>query len=72
MVNKVYNAEKDAQRLKEGDGNDLLYKNLLVDQITQPKADGEDVQRRVRRRKSVRKGNSQRTQVPRQEREEGL
>ncbi|GAB0135276.1 hypothetical protein EsDP_00003620 [Epichloe bromicola] len=40
-LEQVYNIEKDAQKLSQGEGNDLVYKNLLADQVVQPKAQGE-------------------------------
>ncbi|CEI38505.1 Serine/threonine-protein kinase rio1 [Fusarium venenatum] len=41
-LEQVYDIEKDAQRVGEGQGNDLVYSNLLPDQVIAPKkADGE-------------------------------
>lgn len=37
-LEQVYDIEKDAQRLGQGEGNDLVYKNLLADQVIEPKA----------------------------------
>ncbi|KAK2616484.1 Serine/threonine-protein kinase rio1 [Conoideocrella luteorostrata] len=41
-LEQVYNIEKDAQKLSQGEGNDLVYKNLLADQVVQPRGEGED------------------------------
>lgn len=41
-LEQVYNIEKDVQKLKLGEGNDLVYKNLLADQVVQPKAGNEN------------------------------
>ncbi|EFY87607.1 Serine/threonine-protein kinase rio1 [Metarhizium acridum] len=38
-LEQVYNIEKDAQMLSQGEGGDLVYKNLLADQVVQPKQD---------------------------------
>ncbi|KHN99726.1 serine/threonine-protein kinase RIO1 [Metarhizium album ARSEF 1941] len=38
-LEQVYNIEKDAQKLSQGEGGDLVYKNLLADQVVQPKKD---------------------------------
>lgn len=43
-LEQVYNIEKDAQKLRDGNGNDLVYKNLLADQVVQPKGEGEDAE----------------------------
>jgi RIO kinase 1 len=44
-LEQVYDIEKDAQRVGEGQGNDLVYSNLLPDQVIAPKkADGDDDQ----------------------------
>ncbi|KAG6181638.1 hypothetical protein E4U36_003949 [Claviceps purpurea] len=43
-LEQVYNVEKDVQKLHHGQGNDLVYKNLLADQVVQPKTEGEDAQ----------------------------
>ncbi|QPC74436.1 hypothetical protein HYE68_005188 [Fusarium pseudograminearum] len=41
-LEQVYDIEKDAQRVGQGQGNDLVYSNLLPDQVIAPKkADGE-------------------------------
>ncbi|GKT99641.1 rio kinase 1 [Fusarium langsethiae] len=41
-LEQVYDIEKDAQRVGEGQGNDLVYSNLLPDQVIAPKkADAE-------------------------------
>ncbi|RGP62106.1 rio kinase 1 [Fusarium longipes] len=41
-LEQVYDIEKDAQKVGEGQGNDLVYSNLLPDQVIAPKkADGE-------------------------------
>lgn len=40
-LEQVYNMEKDAQKLSQGEGNELVYKNLLADQVVQPTAQGE-------------------------------
>ncbi|KAG6000304.1 hypothetical protein E4U21_005612 [Claviceps maximensis] len=39
-LEQVYNMEKDAQKLHQGQGNDLVYKNLLADQVVQGKTEG--------------------------------
>ncbi|KAG5982043.1 hypothetical protein E4U55_002391 [Claviceps digitariae] len=45
-LEQVYNIEKDAQKLNQGQGNDLVYKDLLADQVVQGKTqdqhDGEE------------------------------
>ncbi|KAF4444404.1 putative extragenic suppressor of the bimD6 mutation [Fusarium austroafricanum] len=42
-LEQVYDIEKDAQKVGQGEGNDLVYSNLLPDQVIAPKkADGED------------------------------
>jgi RIO kinase 1 len=41
-LEQVYDIEKDAQRLGKGEGGDLVYSNLLADQVVQPKAKGEE------------------------------
>ncbi|KAG6239030.1 hypothetical protein E4U25_001187 [Claviceps purpurea] len=43
-LEQVYNVEKDVQKLHHGQGNDLVYKNLLADQVVQLKTEGEDAQ----------------------------
>ncbi|KAG5921699.1 hypothetical protein E4U42_005732 [Claviceps africana] len=40
-LEQVYNMENDAQKLNQGRGNDLVYKNLLADQVVQGKAQGD-------------------------------
>lgn len=40
-LEQVYDIEKDAQRLGKGEGGDLVYSNLLADQVVQPKAKAE-------------------------------
>ncbi|KAG6013569.1 hypothetical protein E4U54_006569 [Claviceps lovelessii] len=40
-LEQVYNMEKDAQKLNQGQGNDLVYKNLLADQVVQGKTEGD-------------------------------
>lgn len=39
-LEQVYDIEKDAQMLSQGAGGDLVYKNLLADQVVQPKQNG--------------------------------
>ncbi|KAH6898132.1 RIO1 family-domain-containing protein [Thelonectria olida] len=42
-LEQVYDVEKDAQKVGKGEGDDLVYKNLLADQVVKPKdAEGED------------------------------
>lgn len=43
-LEQVYDIEKDAQRVKQGQGRDLVYSNLLADQVVADgaKKDGED------------------------------
>ncbi|RFN44853.1 rio kinase 1 [Fusarium flagelliforme] len=42
-LEQVYDIEKDAQKVGEGQGNDLVYSNLLPDQVIAPKkTDGEE------------------------------
>lgn len=41
-LEQVYDIEKDAQRVGKGEGNDLVYSNLLADQVIAPKADEAD------------------------------
>ena len=41
-LEQVYDIEKDAQRLGKGEGGDLVYSNLLADQVVQPKAKADD------------------------------
>ncbi|KYK56471.1 serine/threonine-protein kinase RIO1 [Drechmeria coniospora] len=36
-LEQVYDIEKDAQRVGKGEGNDLIYSNLLADQVVNPK-----------------------------------
>lgn len=37
-LEQVYDIEKDAQRVGKGEGNDLVYSNLLADQVIAPKS----------------------------------
>ncbi|KAM0427590.1 hypothetical protein ACHAPT_007551 [Fusarium lateritium] len=41
-LEQVYDIEKDAQKVNQGEGNDLVYSNLLADQVIAPKKTGED------------------------------
>ncbi|KAH7329477.1 RIO1 family-domain-containing protein [Stachybotrys elegans] len=45
-LEQVYDMEKDAQKLGQGQGDELVYRNLLADQVVAPKRDageeGED------------------------------
>ncbi|KAG6033513.1 hypothetical protein E4U41_006893 [Claviceps citrina] len=41
-LEQVYNIEKDAQKLNQGEGGDLVYKNLLADQVVQGRTGGQD------------------------------
>ncbi|KAF4984975.1 hypothetical protein FDECE_16928 [Fusarium decemcellulare] len=41
-LEQVYDIEKDAQKVNQGEGNDLVYSNLLADQVIARKAEGED------------------------------
>ncbi|KAJ4268957.1 Serine/threonine-protein kinase rio1 [Fusarium torreyae] len=41
-LEQVYDIEKDAQKVTQGQGNDLVYSNLLPDQVIAPKKDGGD------------------------------
>jgi RIO kinase 1 len=41
-LEQVYDIEKDAQKLGKGEGNDLVYKGLLADQVVAPKDGGKD------------------------------
>lgn len=41
-LEQVYDIEKDAQKVTQGEGNDLVYSNLLADQVIAPKKDSED------------------------------
>ncbi|KAI9166551.1 Serine threonine- kinase rio1 [Paramyrothecium foliicola] len=41
-LEQVYDIEKDAQRLGKGEGDQLVYKNLLADQVVAGKAEGEE------------------------------
>ncbi|KAF5598678.1 RIO kinase 1 [Fusarium pseudocircinatum] len=41
-LEQVYDIEKDAQKVTQGEGNDLVYSNLLADQVIAPRKDGED------------------------------
>ena len=45
-LEQVYDIEKDAQKVGKGEGNDLIYSNLLPDQLVAPKKeeDGDDVE----------------------------
>ncbi|KAH8898247.1 atypical/RIO/RIO1 protein kinase [Thozetella sp. PMI_491] len=36
-LEQVYDIEKDAQKLNKGEGGDLIYRNLLADQVVLPK-----------------------------------
>ncbi|RSL94518.1 hypothetical protein CEP52_012613 [Fusarium oligoseptatum] len=36
-LEQVYDIEKDAQKVNQGEGNDLVYSNLLADQVIAPK-----------------------------------
>lgn len=36
-LEQVYDIEKDAQKVNQGQGNDLVYSNLLADQVIAPK-----------------------------------
>ncbi|KAH8909860.1 atypical/RIO/RIO1 protein kinase [Coniochaeta sp. PMI_546] len=40
-LEQVYDIEKDAQRLGQGQGEDLVYRNLLADQVVGPKEEKE-------------------------------
>lgn len=40
-LEQVYDIEKDAHKLGQGHGEDLVYRNLLADQVVQPKDDKE-------------------------------
>ncbi|CAG9944020.1 unnamed protein product [Clonostachys rosea f. rosea IK726] len=39
-LEQVYDIEKDAQRLGKGEGDQLVYSNLLADQVVAPKEEG--------------------------------
>ncbi|KAF5021305.1 hypothetical protein F66182_6703 [Fusarium sp. NRRL 66182] len=39
-LEQVYDIEKDAQKVTQGEGNDLVYSNLLPDQVIAPKKAG--------------------------------
>lgn len=41
-LEQVYDIEKDARRIGEGGGEDLVYRNLLADQVVVSKKDGEE------------------------------
>jgi RIO kinase 1 len=41
-LDQVYDIEKDGQKLGKGEGGDLVYSNLLADQVVQPKAKADD------------------------------
>ncbi|KAK3399516.1 putative extragenic suppressor of the bimD6 mutation [Sordaria brevicollis] len=41
-LNEVYDVEKDVAKVNEGQGEDLVYKNLLADQVVQKADDQED------------------------------
>jgi len=41
-LEQVYDIEKDAHKLGQGQGEDLVYRNLLADQVVQPKNEKED------------------------------
>lgn len=43
-LEQVYDIEKDAQKLSEGQGDGLVYKNLLADQVVQRKEGEEDTE----------------------------
>lgn len=43
-LDQVYDIEKDVQRVKEGEGQDLVYRNLLADQVVLPKKEGTEEQ----------------------------
>jgi RIO kinase 1 len=36
-LEQVYDVEKDGEKLEMGEGNSLVYKNLLADQVVDPK-----------------------------------
>ncbi|KAJ6446736.1 serine/threonine-protein kinase RIO1 [Purpureocillium lavendulum] len=40
-LEQVYDIEKDVQKLGEGHGSDLVYSNLLADQVVKPKTGGD-------------------------------
>ena len=39
-LEQVYDIEKDAQKVGQGEGNELIYSKLLADQVVAPKKDG--------------------------------
>ncbi|KAI5465316.1 RIO1 family-domain-containing protein [Mariannaea sp. PMI_226] len=41
-LEQVYDVEKDAQKVGKGEGNELVYKNLLADQVVEPKGADEE------------------------------
>ena len=41
-LDQVYDIEKDGQKLGKGEGGDLVYSNLLADQVVQPKPKADD------------------------------
>ncbi|KAF4466708.1 Serine threonine- kinase rio1 [Fusarium albosuccineum] len=41
-LEQVYDIEKDAQKVNQGEGNDLVYSNLLADQVIARKTEGGD------------------------------
>jgi RIO kinase 1 len=41
-LEQVYDMEKDAQKLGQGQGDDLVYRNLLADQVVAPKKTDEE------------------------------
>ncbi|KFH45602.1 Serine/threonine-protein kinase-like protein [Hapsidospora chrysogenum ATCC 11550] len=41
-LEQVYDMEKDAQKLGQGQGDDLVYRNLLADQVVAPKKTHEE------------------------------
>jgi RIO kinase 1 len=43
-LEQVYDIEKDAQKLGKGEGNELVYKNLLADQVVAGNAEGDDAE----------------------------
>ncbi|GAP89728.1 putative RIO kinase 1 [Rosellinia necatrix] len=42
-LEQVYDIEKDAERIGHGEGDKLVYRNLLADQVVLPRADGGEV-----------------------------
>ena len=43
-LEQVYDVEKDAQKVNRGEASDLVYSNLLADQVVAPKKSGQDEQ----------------------------